>query len=348
MPFRAILLACLVLLPCAGAQAQGPRVLALAPERPIPDWPAHLAVELAPLGGQVLRSPLAMGPSAEDPTLAARVAAQVVGADAAVWIDGDGAEIHVALASARSGFRAPLAAQADARTIALVAASLLEEAFATAEPTGTPLPTHGTPREQLGPPVEPVRQLDDRERAPVNRALDPPASEGIQVTGFGAIGTGGFAWLSDVHFDPGSFIRGALGLRVGDAFQFQTIAEVGLVREHIGTSGGLEMQPYGRLCPEVAWLIPADAFVALQLGAHGCVGIAELRYFIAFDFPTEGPVVLAAGGGYVGLELRPTRAVSVTFRLDLDGTVPVESTQFGSVPREADVMAAFSTMVGFH
>ncbi len=351
MPFRAILLACLLSAPAALAQAQGPRVLALAPAHPDPDWPGNLAIELAPVGGQVLRSPLVAGPSAEDPRLAARVAAQVVGAEAAVWLAADGRSVHVVLAASRHGFEAPLSGDADARTVALVAASLLEEAFANATPTGTPLAsTAEPPRSALDRPIEPAPQAGDRERAPVNRAL-PAAAEPSGIVGFGAFGTGGLAWMNDAAFDPGTFVRGILGLRIGTGFQVQASVEVGMLRERIDSNFGLELQPFGRLCPEVVWVIPVDDHVGFHLAAHGCVGVAELRYFDGFDglaiFWLEGPVITAAGGGYLGLEVRPSQGVSVTFRADLDGSAPVLATSFGGPVRDADVIASFSTMVGF-
>lgn len=348
---RAILVGVCLLCVSAPALAQGPRILALTPADPTPDWPSGLAIELAHIGGRVVRSPLATGTAAADPVLSARVAAQVVGAEAAVWLGPGGQSVQVALAGSEQSFIAPLADATDGRTIALVAASLLEEAFATATASAPPLAASATPRDEL---ATPVGQVSDDERPDVHRALPARPEAGLAVAGFAGIGTGGLALISDVAFDPGTLLRGLVGVRIGPHLQLQASVEAGFLRERIGlNSGGLELQPFGRLCPEVAAVIPIGGIVGLQIGGHGCVGVAELRHHGGGFDPfggaawTEAAVVTVAGGGFVALELQPSRAVSVAFRADVDGFEPAITTEGDYVSRQSDVLASISTVVGF-
>lgn len=351
---RAIALSSLLAFAIPAHAQEGPAVLALAPTDASPDWPAGLAIELAFVGGQVLHAPLVAGPAVARPVLSARVAAQVAGAEAAIWLSDDRTTVHVALAAAERSFEAPLADSSDGRTIALVAASLLEEAFATAEATGTPLP-ESPPRDQLTTPIEPVRQLSDAERPPIHRPLDVTVARPPEVVAYGAIGTGGLAVFSDVALDPGALARALVGVRVGPYFQAQAAAEAGLYRERVGANDGVEMQPFWRVCPEVISRIPVSERVSLQIGAHGCGGTAEVRHYVYGGFDgvfggvawAEDSVLMLAAGGFVAVEVGTSATTSIIVRMDVDGSSPVVTTSGVSVSRQPDAIASLSTMVGF-
>jgi len=342
---------CLAWLLAAPAAAQsGPRVVALSPTGSAADWAPSLRVELAYVGGELVPGELdpdhLYGP---DSTTAVRVAAQVVGADAAVWLGHRRDRVHVVLTRRTERFAAPLQPRADARTVALVAASLLDEALI--QPTRSAGPSRGS---ALTRPIQPVEQLTDDEVPPDHEVDEAPRPDRDGVRVYGGIGTGGLALISDVAFDPGTLLRATLGLQLVRNFRVQATLEGGLFRDRIvHNGGGLELQPFGRFCPELVGVADADPMVDLQIGGHGCVGLAEMRehaFFDPFFGPTfiEGLMLTVAGGGFIAVELRPSERVSVTFRADLDGTAPVErADNGGSANRQPDVLASLSTQVGF-
>ena len=350
MPSRVIGFCVALLLATPAAAQAGPRVVALSPTGTGADWAPSLRVELAYVGGELVPGELdeahLYGP---DSTTAVRVAAQVMGADAAVWLGHRRDRVHVVLTRGDDRFAAPLSPHADARTVALVAASLLDEALIQPSRAERAGPFSGAALAQPAPPVE--QATDDEARDAATEAETTPDRDGVRL--YGGIGTGGLALVSDVAFDPGTLLRAMIGVQAVRNLRVQAILEGGFFRDRVGVNGGgLELQPFGRFCPELVGVLAADRMVDLQLGAHGCVGLAEMREvfvdpFFGASF-NENLMVTVAGGGFIAVELRPSERVSVTFRADVDGTEPVQHLEFGGDPnRQPDVIASLSTQVGF-
>lgn len=329
------------------------RVLVLTASGLEEAWAQRLRVELAPVGASIVLGRLDPDLPFEQSAGAARVAADLVGAQAGVWLGQRDHAVHLVVTETERGYSAPLEPAADPRTIAMVAASLLDEAFRLYDAPAEVAPIRSVAHELHDPAsAAPALESTATEPPEAPNTADTAAEPTGNFRAYGGFGTGGLAFLSDVGFDPGSLLRGHLGFAYQTHLRVQAIVEVGFFSERDGVDFGFELQPFTRVCPELAGALPVDPRVSLLAGGHACVGIAENRYFV--DFITGGPslfsesaVLTLAAGGFIAVEIRPTPGLTVTIRADLDGHEPAIDLGGNDITRQSDVLTSLSTQVGF-
>ncbi len=344
---RAMALLCLSWTNIAQAQAEL-RVIFVGESPTDSAWVRSLRTELRAEGGELVRG---SEEAIEGPT-AARAQARSAHADAAVWIESEAGAIHVhALVMAAPGeLAATLDEGGDSRTVALVVVSLLDDALHAARATQarlTPLTPAPPPSALLDRPLatNPERTASRYAAwvveegiggsAAGRRGAEPaPAFESKTYAGFGL---GASAFMTDAAFDMGGFLRAVLGVRLGDLVRVQANLEGGVYNDNLGE--GPEAQPFGRLCPEAALAPRIGERARVWIGVHGCVGLAEARFFVVrVDLVLkEDLVVNFAVGGFLGFSIPLGEGMNLWIRADLDGTTP-----FG-VSREPNVLGSLST-----
>lgn len=260
-------------------------------------WRAALGLELASTGLAVVsaRSPTFRVGLLEGPP--ARVYAREVGGD---------------------GFAStPVTATDDPRTLALVAASLLEElgAFGPSRPLGDP--SYPGP-----PPAEP--------RAPDPPPRPPPREPTGVYLGFDS----GALYLPEYGDGPwGLMSRVSLGHQLHEWVRLGAAVDGGALFESFGHA-----QPFLRPCLEVTLTVPTvRRLFELRVGAEGCLSAARFRYG-SQDRWTGG----AAVGGHVAFALRLTRMLDLGIHLDAGAWGPdAISRPTGEAPRDwAAMMSA--------
>lgn len=324
-------------------------MILLAPEAAREAWTSSLRIELAAEGGDVVYGAPPFGASARERALDALERAERAEVDAAVWVEPGHRELlHVLVLATESGrtLAAPLGIAPDGRTLALVAVSLLDEALAipaAATPALAPVVTRPSVMlaNPIAPPVLPSARVTDEELTPSLAPLGEPREPSSLL--YAGLGTGPLVFATDVSFDPGTVARLVLGARVGEVLRVQANIEGGVFSERVGLDGGgVELQPFGRLCPEVAAAIPLGGGFAFWVGGHGCVGLAEVREPIcgtAIDPFDEGLVMTVAAGGFFTLDIPVSDALAVWVRADLDGHTTVDAA------RQPDVLVSLTTTV---
>lgn len=335
----------LALAPASGQAQEEPGLVLMVPEEVRAEWTAALQVELASRGATVEPADPPTGATVLLRDAHAQQAARERGAAAAAWVEETerGWNLRLIGVDATEVRVTPVSSRADARTFALILASLLDEPLPpgaeepVAEPTPSPDPTLDTRAvagaEELasastlladpGEPVGVARRGDVPEPADLSGdGVDGGAVDAAGLRWAGQVGTAGFAVANDAHFDGGALLRAGVGLRVG-VFEAALQLDLGAFLERIpGVED--EVQPLLRTCLEAGVVVPLD--VALHFGARTCVGLAETRTLERFSrfeppFVIDQPGGLWSVGGYAAVSFRLARWVRFFVRAELEAAL---------------------------
>ncbi|MGE0785358.1 MAG: hypothetical protein AB7S26_06705 [Sandaracinaceae bacterium] len=339
---RAALLFLLILAVAPPASAQvGLRVSLRAPEPTRSELTEPLAIELAARGGTIVES-------ADEPF------------DFAVEIFTSNAGLGLELVTRATGeaHRVPRLDAEDGRSLALVIASLIDEARAGlplgAEPDeseaapsasaslGTPLADPATPNEPFF--TDPA--LRPRPPTPAR----PPEEHGAYLA-FGVAAH----FLTTGGYGP----SGGAGARVAGGYRFRDFFRIGLSGElafltqedftdaFTGASK-LEVHPLLMACLEAIGSFPIGG-VSIALGAEGCALGQEWSYQ---DFSSSVPITRWAGGygagGIVGVGVTVADGYAIWLRADLQFVEPEIFTQselgMMTVPRQYGLLGHASAL----
>ncbi len=323
--------------------AQDPSdIVLLAPADVRAEWTAALQVELAPRGARVI--PLEP-PEGETPLLRDAEAQRLTrerGALAAARVEMDerGMTLRVIERDATSARVAPVASEADARTVALILVTLLD---APSAPRAIPIPPPPAPATvAYAAPPEPV-ELPPSMSDDDDDGEEPAADDAHRLRWSGRFGTGGFGLANDRRFIPGAMIRGGLGMRYG-LFEAALLGDVALMVDTLDNLG-TELQPLGRVCIEAGAAIPFSSAWTFHVAPRGCFGGAELRigeldpFFGGGTFDQLG--WLGAGGGYMALSVGLSSSARLYIRAD------VEYERLESAVDAGQVFTALSILMSF-
>jgi hypothetical protein len=328
----------------ASATAEPTDVVLLAPADVRAEWTAALQIELAPRGARVIPGEPPTGETVLLRDAEAQRVALTEGARAAARVESDasGWTLRVIARDAASARATPVASEADARTVALILVSLLDEPVATLA-TAVPPPPAAWPPAPM-PPDATVPSADavtdttsaaaPEAEAAADEDVEPPRTGGIRFSG--RIGSGGFGLVNDRRFIPGAMLRGGFGLEAG-YFEGALLADAGLMLDDLPGQGS-EFQPLGRLCVEAGAAFPLDRVLSLHVGGRGCGGLAELRKVDVFDpvfgepsFAVDQLGGLVSAGGYVALSIGLGPSARLFIRADVEGALLDSSMHFGEV-----------------
>ncbi len=291
-----------------------------------PALAAELALELGPDGE--VRAP---DQPAAGPPVDARV--RVVRAPEATSIE----VRHRALAEPLRSATAP---DADARTLAIVAADLIEEAD---QRWLDHLPSAGL----AAPPARADRATAGHARATLDRGVDlgpsapePRSEQGLAIQ----VGAGGLLAVNAESERVGPVARLIVGVRFNPRYRLGAIIDLGGLSEP--RSEGLHIGPWGRACAEGAIGGPAQP-IAVHIALHACVVAGGTRQpalpadATGFD-PTLGPYAEIgwasfAFGGAIQVGVRLDGDLHLWLRADVDGT---------TVAGEGVVAPGLSLMLG--
>ncbi len=325
----------------------GDAIILLAPEEVRAEWTAALQVELAPAGEQVIPAEPVEGATILLRDAAAQALAIESGARAAARVEG--ATLRVIPVDADHARATPFAPRADARTIALILVSLLDERDALGPvPPPPPVPAPAAPAAappaslaHTTPPSTPEATPDDDE--------DPEESESPWPQFSGRIGTGGFGLINDRRFIGGGMIRGGMGLRAR-YFEGAVLIDAAMMLDSLSNAGSA-IQPLGRACLEAGAAIPAGQSLAFHVGGRGCGGFAQLRVIETFpsvpgtpssSFTFDQMGWLLSVGGYVGTSFALSGSSRLYIRADVAAATLEASMHAG------EVFATLSTIFSFY
>lgn len=323
MALRAAWLGALLfaLIPIPGAAQSGPRVVVLAPEGIRAELCEALAVELSARGATV-----APGGEAEDGDVVV-----------AVRRGDEGLGMELRRRGGRT-VRVPRLDATDGRSLAVVAASLLDEVerpAPRARPNGPDGPGIGealtTPLAEQPPGEEPPapERPPEEARGEARFFADPideaRAARERVVSEHGAFfggSLGGMFMYNDAYAVGGGL---ASRLRVGYRFRrlFRAAASLQFALPSQEDSG-VELQPTFLPCLELTGTATVD-WLSLHLGAKGCVFVQEWRHFPIdrFMFGERDQWVAGyAAGGYLAASVFVVDNTALWLRLDLAGVEP--------------------------
>jgi hypothetical protein len=252
------------------------------------------------------------------------------GARAAARVEGQ--TLRVITADADQARATPFATEADARTIALILVSLLDERDAPiAALPPPPPPSDAVPSHPEVPASASASQRVDAETPLPPDEEEAPKSPWPQFSY--RLGTGGFALVNDRRFIGGAMLRTGMGLRAR-YFEGAFLVDGGLMLDSLPNVGS-ELQPLVRGCIEAGAAIPTSDAIAFHVGGRGCAGYAELRFFDAFDpgFPfafDQGGWLLSVGG-YVGVSFALSDWSRLYVRADIEAAAVQASMHTGEV-----------------
>lgn len=291
------------------ASAQAPRVVVIAPQSLRDALCDALTIELGTRGAAVSPS---QRPSDGDFVVAVEAGDEGLGM--VITANRTGREIH-----------APRLDATDGRSLAVVAASLLDEVL---EPPPPPPPARSsgpparlarelTVPEATAPPPEPAAAPFFDDEAPDEEPAPPPAEHavlfGASLGGAFLSGDGGF--YSD---GGGPLVRLRLGWRFQNLLRIAASLEGSLIsQDNDGVNG--ELQPM--FMPGLEASLTADVNpVSLHFGARVAITVREYSRAVDDGFGFRFNNSLAGGfalGGFVGASVYATRALSLWLRLDL-------------------------------
>jgi hypothetical protein len=248
----------------------------------------------------------------------------LAGARAAARVEGQ--TLRVIAADAERARATPFAAEADARTVALILVSLLDERDAPGAvlPPPPPPPAPETPA-----PAAVSQAVDEESPTPPEEA----AAESPWPQFSFRVGTGGFALLNDSRFIGGGMLRAGMGLRAR-YFEGAMLVDGGLMLDSLPNVGS-ELQPMVRGCLEAGAAIPTSDSIAFHVGGRGCAGYAELRFVDRFDpgfpFAFDQTGWLLSVGGYVGVSFALSDWSRLYVRADVEAATVQASMHDGEV-----------------
>ncbi|GAB5549130.1 MAG: hypothetical protein SangKO_088900 [Sandaracinaceae bacterium] len=335
----------LALAPASGQAQEEPGLVLMVPEEVRAEWTAALQVELASRGATVEPADPPTGATVLLRDAHAQQAARERGAAAAAWVEETerGWNLRLIGVDATEVRVTPVSSRADARTFALILASLLDEPLPpgaeepVAEPTPSPDPTLDTTLDTravagaeelasastlLADPGEPARvaRSGDVPEPSDTPSVEPGDPGALRWSGI--VGTAGFAIANDSHFEGGALVRGGVGLRL-DGFEAALHVDLGAFLERVPFRGD-EVQALFRTCLEAGGVVALD--VGLHLGGRSCVGLAEMRTLERFD-PIRPPMHvdrfggLWSFGGYAAVSFDLARWVRFFIRAELEAAI---------------------------
>jgi hypothetical protein len=321
-------------------------VVLLVPETVRSEWTAALQVELAARGARVIPGEPPAGETVLLRDAEAQRSAIEHDAAAAARVEEDesGYTLRVIGRDAATARATPVAREADARTVALILVSLLDDPETTVTAAAVPLPPVPPPPPEP-PPADPSAASPSTEPVDAETASAETAETGGPEWS-GRIGTGGFGLVNDRRFIPGAMLRGGVGVRAR-FFEIALLAEGGIMIDSL-SNAGTEIQPLIRGCVEAGTAIPLGGDkLAFHVGARGCGGYAELRVaefdpFFGGTFPVDQSGVVLSGGGYLALSIGLGGSVDLFIRADVEGAYVEASMHFG------EVLPILSTILSFH
>ncbi len=292
-------------------QAQGvTRVAVLAPAPMQDAFREALAVELAARAAEIVES--------------------TDGADFVVrLVDGDGgASLDLRAAGSERALRSPRLDATDPRTLAVVAASLLDEALepdaaparetpAAVDPATARIAADLDAPSAVAPPAEPPFFRDPRGRA----TPTPPHVVAEHGAVFG-VDLGGVGFVNHTHAGGGGPL-----LRVRGGYRYRRVFRATLSLEGAvptqEDAGGVELQGLLLPCAEIS-AGPEIGPVTLHIGARACLFLQEWRFFsFTFgSFDEERVVSGYAAGGFVGGSIYVGDDLALWLRADLAGAEP--------------------------
>lgn len=305
----------------AGAAQSAEPVVLLAPEEVRSEWTAALQVELAARGALAIPRE---APDAATALLGDAEAQRVAieqGASAAVWVETQPGSWRLRMLSptAERARVVPVAQDADARTVALIIVSLLDDA---------PAPPPAPPAEPPAPVViveappeaapEAARRIEvvEEEGPAAAVALDDPAEVDDSRTRSRAEPYVHWAGLIGVSGLPRA--EGGFSLRAGIAMRYDwleatVLHDLGLFHESVFRN----FQLFARTCLEVGGATSRTE-VAFHAGVRGCAG-SIFRTELQFDtFFSTLPRMNFSGGAYAGVSIPLERWIRLHLRGDLD------------------------------
>ena len=287
--------------------APEPSVVVLLPDEVHEAWGAALEYELGLRSTRVrLEEPRRAPETSLVGDATAQLAARRLGAPAALWVQrAEGAfELRLVLSASTRAHVVRVAVDTDARSVALIVASLLDLGDAPAPPV---LEVSLTPASDAPSPAA-EQAADD--------APEPPP--GPHVRWSGRVGLSSFALTNTVtRFQPGLGIRAGMGMRY-DGFELALMHDLGFYFP-LDNLGG-DALPMGRACVEAGGATRrTDA--AFHAGGRGCAGsvvVAETVVTFPEVFASEGPRTHLSGGAYLAVSFRIEEWIRLFVRADLE------------------------------